>query len=131
MSPDHKLRSRKPKPSVESHSGDSSQAHSASALRLSTLLLVTTAALDMASMSVSTMPVRAMSQPLFSPSPSPSSVAVIRGSLDDSHGLMAQLRYCSFNCRGLNNGLHTLSHFIDFLIFVSYRSIDFFVINFI
>ena len=28
---------------------------------------------------------------------------------------MAQLRTCSFNCRGWNNGLHTLSHFIDSL----------------
>ena len=52
MPPDHKLRSRKPKPLVESHSGDSSRLtlpvllpNSALALRLSTLLLPTTVAL--------------------------------------------------------------------------------------
>ena len=27
----------------------------------------------------------------------------------------AQLRTCSFNCRGWNNGIHTLTHFIDSL----------------
>ena len=99
VSPDHKLRSRKPKPSVESHSGDSSQAHSASAASHFSPSSkaqhtsapdnsgsLSSATCDMASMSVSTMPVRAMSQPLSSPPPSPSSVAVIRGSLDDSHG---------------------------------------------
>ena len=98
MSPDHKLRSRKPKPSVESHSGDSSQAHSASAASHFSSSSkaqhtsapdnsgsLSSATCEMASMSVS-MPVRAMSQPLSSPPPSPSSVAVIWGSLDDSHG---------------------------------------------
>ena len=29
--------------------------------------------------------------------------------------VMAKLRTCSFNCQGWNNGLHTLSHFIDSL----------------
>ena len=29
--------------------------------------------------------------------------------------VMAQLRTCSFNCRGWNNGIHTLTHFIDSL----------------
>ena len=99
VSPDHKLHSRKPKPSVESHSGDSSQAHSASvASQFSPSSKaqhtsapdnsgsLSSANCDMASMSVPTMPVRAMSQPLSSPPPSPLSVAVIRGSLDDSHG---------------------------------------------
>ena len=31
------------------------------------------------------------------------------------HDLMAQLRCCSFNCRGWNSGMTTLKHYIDFL----------------
>ena len=100
VSPDHKLRSRKPSPSVESHSGISSQAHpvshsspSSEAQSLSYTSgdsaplnrgPLSSATCDTSSKSVSTMPVRAVSQPPSSSSPI--SAAVTQGSLDVSHG---------------------------------------------
>ena len=100
VSPDHKLRSRKPSPSVESHSGNSSQAHpvshsspSSEAQSLSYTSgdsaplnrgPLSSATCDTSSKSVSTTPVRAVSQPPSSSSPI--SAAVAQGSLDVSHG---------------------------------------------
>ena len=100
VSPDHKLRSRKPSPSVESHSGNSSQAHpvshsspSSEAQSLSYTSgdsaplnrgSLSSATCDTSSKSVSTTPVRAVSQPPSSSSPI--SAAVTQGSLDVSHG---------------------------------------------
>ena len=100
VSPDHKLRSRKPSPSVESHSGNSSQAHLVSHSSLSTEVQslsytsgdsaplnrgsLSSATCDTSSKSVSTTPVRAVSQPPSSSSPI--SAAVTQGSLDVSHG---------------------------------------------
>ena len=103
VSPDHKLRSRKPSPSVESYSGNSSQAHpvshsspSSEAQSLSYTSgdsaplnrgPLSSATCDTSSKSVSTTPVRAVSQPPSSSSPISAAV----------------------------NGIHTLTHFIDSL----------------